>query len=114
MYSPLRCCSGYLDYTLHAVLLLNENYDIGQRSNVLLYIGEKSKKKKKKKKKGGKEGINYAFNCRIESDSFANCITIFLTAACGFYFYHGHCYYRDRNFLCEIRQILLCIFSGYL
>ena len=65
-------------------------------------------------KKGGKEGINYAFNCRIESDSFANCITIFLTAACGFYFYHGHCYYRDRNFLCEIRQILLCIFSGYL
>lgn len=19
MYSPLRCCSGYLDYTLHAV-----------------------------------------------------------------------------------------------
>ena len=51
MYSPLRCCSGYLDYTLHAVLLLNENYDIGQRSNVLLYIGEKSKKKKKKKKR---------------------------------------------------------------
>ena len=77
MYSPLRCCSGYLDYTLHAVLLLNENHDIGQRSNVLLYIGEKSKKKKKKgKKKERKKEINYAFNCRIENDSFANCITI--------------------------------------
>lgn len=57
MYSPLRCCSGYLDYTLHAVLLLNENYDIGQRSNVLLYIGEKSKKKKKKRKQERKELI---------------------------------------------------------
>lgn len=38
MYSPLRCCSGYLDYTLHAVLLLKLWYR-AIRENIAVYWG---------------------------------------------------------------------------
>lgn len=41
MYSPLRCCSGYLDYTLHAVVFTFNENDTGRYGVLLPYIGEK-------------------------------------------------------------------------